>query len=83
MTGFCPLFVHFFFCTEGENDILTMFLSYFLLSPLTPQKSIFSDVTENLMNTFYQELRGDRHSEGDDETTPLRGAAVACEPSNF
>ena len=35
------------------------------------------------MNTFYQELRGGRHSEGDDETTPLRGAAVACEPSNF
>ena len=41
MTGFCPLFVHFFFCTEGENDILTMFLSYFLLRRLTPQKSIF------------------------------------------
>ena len=30
MTGFWPLFVHFFFCTEGENDILTVFLSYFL-----------------------------------------------------
>ena len=56
MTGFCPLFVHFFFCAEGENDILTMFLSYFLLGPLTPQKSIFSDITENLMNAFYQEL---------------------------
>ena len=41
MTGFCPLFVHFFFCTEGENDILTMFLSHFLHSPLSPQKSIF------------------------------------------
>ena len=41
MTGFCPLFVHFFFCTEGENDILTMFLSHFVLSLLSPQKSIF------------------------------------------
>ena len=41
LSTFWPLFVFFFFCTEGENDILTMFLSYFLHSPLSPQKSIF------------------------------------------
>ena len=41
LSTFWLLFVHFFFCTEGENDILTMFLSHFLHSPLSPQKSIF------------------------------------------
>ena len=41
LSTFWPLFVFFFFCTEGENDILTMFLSHFVLSPLSPQKSIF------------------------------------------
>ena len=39
--SFCPLFVHFFFCAEGEMSLLTMFLSYFLHGPLTPWKSIF------------------------------------------
>ena len=38
---FWPLFVHFFFCAEGEMSLLTMFLSYFLHSPLALKKSIF------------------------------------------
>ena len=48
--SFCPLFVHFFFCAEGENDILTMFLSYFLHSPLALKKSIFFVIFKKKFN---------------------------------
>ena len=48
--SFCPLFVHFFFCAEGENDILTMFLSYFLHSPPGPQKIDFFVIFKKKFN---------------------------------
>ena len=50
---FWPLFVHFFFCAEGEMSLLTMFLSYFLHGRLTPWKSIFWHFWRKIVDCFW------------------------------
>ena len=80
MTGFCPLFVHFFFCTEGENDILTMFLSYFLHDPLALKKSIIWDFKVSLINTFIKNLGAAALSRESTRLRPFGVLLLAWEP---